>query len=410
MNYQLSMKSARLIFCIALVFIFLNPGQIKAFNLSNDAEVSILTCSPGHEIYSVYGHSAIRVKDVNENYDMVFNYGIFDFSSPNFLYRFASGQTDYLLGIANYGEFYNEYVNEKRSILEQVLNLTQDEKQKIFNFLIWNSRPENRMYRYNFFFDNCATRIRDVIKVQGEREVIFPGDRMESKTLRDLIKEFHRKMLWLNFGIDLVIGSPADKNATAYEEMFLPDYLMRHFFNSKLKNNPVITPLVKSSNEIYNAPKEEYIESKITSPFAVFLFLTVLIMYFSFYEFRRKKISSLLDYIVYGITGLMGIIILWFVLYSEHPAMSPNYNLMWAIPLNLFFSVIWSIKKWRTITKYYHVLISVWLILFVVFGTLVPQDFHIAFYFFVLMIFSRSILHTITIIKESNPKTKVLNT
>lgn len=404
------MNPGRLIFCIALVFIFLNPFQIKAFYLSNDAEVSILTCSPGNKIYSVYGHSAIRVKDVNENYDMVFNYGLFDFNTPNFLYRFASGQTDYLLGVNNFDNFYAEYVNEKRSIFEQVLNLSQAEKQKVFDFLIWNAKPENRVYRYNFFFDNCATRIRDVIKVQVEIEVVFPENTKETKTFRDLIKEFHSEMFWLNFGIDLLIGSPADKVATVSEEMFLPNYLMKHFSNSDIMNNSGTIPLVKSSSVIYNSPKHEHLASKITSPFALLLFLTIFVMYVSLSEFRRNKISSLLDYIVYGITGLMGIIILWFVLYSEHPAMSPNYNLMWAIPLNLFFSVIWLVKKWRVITKYYHVLISVWLILFFAFGAFVPQFFHITFYFFALMIFSRSILHTITIIKKNKPKTKVLVT
>lgn len=395
-------------FCITFVFIFLNCGQINAFNLSDKAEISLLTCAPGNETYSVYGHSAMRVKDVSENYDMVFNYGIFDFSTPNFLYRFASGQTDYILGAYNFGNFYEEYVKEKRSIFEQVLNLSQVEKQKVFNFLLWNAKPENRVYRYNFFFDNCATRIRDVIKLQVEGEVIFPAEGEELRTFRDLIKEFHRNMLWLNFGIDLVVCSPADKNATVEEEMFLPEYLMSHFSNSELKNSTEIIPLVKSSNVIYSVPEKGYSESKITSPLVIFLFPAVFFMFVSIYEYRRNKISNLLDYMIYGVNGLMGVIILWFVLYSEHPAMSPNYNLFWAIPLNLVFAVVWSLKKWRSFTKYYHVLVSCWLILFVVFGSFLPQKFHIVFYVFVLMVFSRSILHTLIIIRECKPKFNVL--
>lgn len=395
------MKIRRVIIFIVLFFIFLNPSESKAFELSNNAEISILTCSPGNEMYSVYGHSAIRIKDIAYNYDVVFNYGIFDFNTPNFLYRFASGQTDYLLGAYDFESFYEDYVKEKRSILEQVLNLSKDEKQKVFNFLIWNAKPENRVYRYDFFFDNCATRVRDVVQQHVNGVVVFPAESKNPKTLKQLIKDYHGKILWLDFGIDLVVCAPSDREASVSEEMFLPDYVMDHFSNSVIrKENGAIIPLVKTSSSIYEAPEQNYSESKITGPFIVFLVLAVLVMFISFRQFQKNKITSWLDYLIYGINGLMGVIIFWFVLYSEHPAMHPNYNLMWAIPLNLIFILVWTVKKWRSFTKYYHVIISVWLIMFLFFGTLLPQTFHVAFYCFVLMVLSRSLLHSINILKE----------
>lgn len=376
------------------------PFGVEAFTLSPQAEISVLTCSPGNEMYSVYGHSAIRVKDDLFQFDAVYNYGIFDFSTPNFLYRFASGQTDYLLGAYNFKSFYEEYENDKRSIFEQVLNLTSEEKQQVFDFLNWNAQPENRVYRYNFFFDNCASRVRDVIVEQTENEILFPENRKNKFTFRDLIKEYHGKMLWLDFGIDLVVCAPADKPANTAEEMFLPDYLMDHFANAVIKRNTGEVPLVKSSGVIYQAPEQLYSESKLTSPFVVFMALALLLVYLAINEFRNNEAKIWLNNLVYGITGFMGIIIFWFVLFSEHPAMHPNYNLMWAIPFNFLFVLLQVLKKWRENLKKYHVLVSVWLILFVCFSWLLPQTFHPAFYAFVLMVLSRSVLNTFLLLKS----------
>jgi len=386
---------------IVFLLLFLTIGafsESKAITLSENAEISILTCSPGNEMYSVYGHSAIRIKDQTYGYDVVFNYGIFDFNTPNFLYRFASGQTDYLLGASEFENFVKEYQRDKRSIYEQVLNLTQKEKQNVFNFLIWNAKPENRIYRYNFFFDNCATRVRDVIAENVEGGVQFPESNGEHKTFRQLIKDYHGKMLWLNFGVDFVVSADADREATVSEEMFLPDYIMKHF-SAAVKNKENI-PLVKRTRTIYDAEEQEYKSLMFISPFVVFLVPLLLIIYFSVKQFRANQLNSRLDYLVYGLNGIMGIIIGWFTLFSEHPAMSPNYNLLWAMPLSLVFIFLWMVKKWRPVLKYYHVFISGWLLLFILLGGFLPQKFHPVFYLFILTVLSRSIVHTITIFRE----------
>lgn len=388
---------------IVLLFISISfLGLAQSFQLSENAEISVLTCGPGNEAYSVYGHSAFRVKDEIHAYDVVFNYGIFDFSTPNFVYRFAAGQTDYLLGAYKFDIFLNEYIDDNRSIFEQVLNLTHNEKQKIFDFLIWNAQPENRVYRYNFFFDNCASRIRDVVKQQVEGEVIFPYQSDDPKTLRQHIKDCHSKLLWLNFGIDLVVSAPSDRIASVSEEMFLPDYIMKHFSEATVITYEGTKPLVKSSQVIFQAEPTNFKNFKIVSPFAVFGLLFLLILSVSVKQFRKSKICAWPDYLVYGVTGLMGVIMLWFVFFSEHPAISPNYNILWAVPLNLVFAILWKVKKWRPKLQYYHVIVSGWLILFVLTEAFLPQKFHPVHILFVLMILSRSVLHSIFIFKKKH--------
>ncbi len=395
------MRISHLVFLLPLFFIF-QSNAARAFVLTNQAEISVLTCSPGNEAYSVYGHSAIRVKDAGYGYDVVFNYGIFDFSAPNFLYRFASGQTDYLLGAYGFPDFVDEYVASKRSIFEQVLNLTQHEKQKVFDFLLWNAKPENRVYRYNFFFDNCASRIRDVIREQSDGEVVFPEYEENPRTFRDLIKEYHSKLLWLNFGIDLVVAAPSDEKASAFDEMFLPDYLMKHFANAIKKNGNETKPLVKTSHVVYQATELHYKSLKIISPTVIFGILLLLVVYVSIHQIRKKKIDYLTDYLVFGVNGFMGVVMLWFVMYSEHPAMHPNYNLLWAVPLNFIFAIVWKIEKWRVFTRYYFILVSLWLFLFIIFSGFIPQTFHIVFYLISLTVLCRSVLNSIFILRRKN--------
>ncbi len=378
-----------------------SPAQENTPRLSNLAQISILTCSPGNEVYSVYGHSAIRIKDNLYNYDSVFNYGIFDFSSPNFLYRFASGQTDYLLGVYRFNSFMEEYKEDKRSVYEQVLNLTQEEKQKIFDYLVWNAKPENRVYRYNFFFDNCASRVRDVVADNIEGGVTFQ-EQATNKTLRRLIKDYHGKLLWLNFGIDFLVSSPSDRPATLSEEMFLPDYVMKHFATAVKTSRNV--PVVKSSHVLYQAPESHFRSGKLTSPFVVFLILFLLVGWFTIKQFRKGTLKSSLDYILYGLNGFGGLLVGWFVLYSEHPAMHPNYNLAWLIPLNLIFVLAWAIKKWRPVLKFYHVVLAAWLIFFICCHAVFPQKFHPVFFLIAGIMLIRSLAHSAIFFKELRSK------
>ena len=383
----------RIVFFIIGVFILFPTTNAHALSLSRDAEISVMTCGPSELIHAVYGHTAIRVNDPRQQLDVIFNYGVFSFSAPNFVYRFAKGQTDYMLAIEYYHDFYEGYKRRGRSIEEQTLNLTETEKQQLFDFLIDNARPENREYRYNFFFDNCASRVRDVIENQVEGEVIFPEKTGMNKTFREHVSAYQRVLPWTNFGIQLVLGSPADHVATAYQEMFLPDFLLKHFAEAQIKTDAGSRPLVKEKKLIYDAGKQVDPGIKAYTPLIILLALLLLVVFVSYRQYKTEKSHYLIDYFLLLLTGLIGVGLLWFVFYSEHPAMHPNFNLLWAVPLNLVFLFLWMVKKWRCWLNWYWVALSVWLTLFLLFSFIVPQAFHAGFYLLTLATLCRALLH-----------------
>ena len=210
--------------------------------LSEEARISLMTSAPyDEEVFTVYGHAALRIYDPKQNIDYIFNYGIFDFSKPNFIYRFAKGETDYKLGVADFQDYVIEYQMRGSDITEQVLNLTQEEKEHIWDALLINYRPENRVYRYNFFFDNCATRPAAILEkeINGSVDYQYP---YQSQTFRDLINYCTRNHPWLTFGCDLALGSPTDREATQHEMLFLPPYLKEAFSKATItgRDNPPI--------------------------------------------------------------------------------------------------------------------------------------------------------------------------
>ncbi len=374
-----------------LSFLILLIFQIKtqAQQLSADAAVSILTCDPGTDVYSMYGHTAIRVSDRAQNLDAVFNYGLFSFETPDFMYRFAKGQTDYLMGGEKFRSFLPQYNEEKRSVYEQVLNLSPEGKNKLFQALLENDKPENREYRYNFFMDNCATRVRDMIERNAGAPIRFTDNR-PTESYRDLIKKFHRSFRWIDLGIDLLVGKKAEQPVSAYGQMFLPEYLNGQFAKAEITIEGKAQPLVLETRTLCEYPNSK-LNSDLPWPAIVFGFLFLIIAGFSVRCFLRKKKADWLDYWLLGLSGFSGLIIGWFTLYSEHPAMSPNYNLLWAFPLNLLFAGIWAVKKWRPQTRYYFWLSGVLLILSFAIG----QQFNPAVYFIILILLVRVVLNLI---------------
>jgi len=367
---------------IAVSFFFFQP-ETEAQQLSPEARISILTCNPGQEVYSMYGHTAIRVNDPAQGLDAVFNYGVFSFETPNFLYRFAKGQTDYLMDGGNFRSFLPEYEKEKRSVYEQVLNLSPEGKNQLYQALMENFKPENRMYRYNFFMDNCATRVRDMIERNSGVPVRFT-DNHPTESYRDLIKKFHHSLPWIDLGIDLLVGKKAEARVSAYGQMFLPEYLQNQFANAKLIVGDQVQPLVLETRSLAEYPNSK-LNAELPWPSIVFGLFFLLVAGISVLGFLRKKKTDWLDYWLFAISGLAGLIIGWFTLYSEHPAMSPNYNLLWALPLNLFFAFLWRFKKWRTKTRYYYWLVGTLLLLSFVMG----QQFNPAVYFIILTLLMR---------------------
>jgi len=391
-------KLVKIIAGIFFSLILIHSVECKAINLSPETQISILTCGSGDQIYSLYGHSAIRVKDPVLKLDIVFNYGVFSFNSGNFIYRFAKGQTDYMLAAESYRDFYRSYLHDKRSITEQVLNLTHNEEQKIWDFLVINAKPENRVYRYNFFNDNCSSRIRDVFKQQIDGKLIFTDKNGEEKTFRQHVTKYQKQIPWLDFSIQLVLGSPSDKIASAYDEMFLPEYLYKHFAEAKIINDGKERSLVKKQNILIKGKNHDISILWKYSPELFFCVLLLIILWLSFVEYKSGKEKYNIDYFLFSITGLIGFGMLWFVVFSEHPALRPNYNLLWAFPPNLIFILLWINKKWRHYLKWYWPLLSVELIIFFIYRSKIPQSFCLSFYFIAGMSLIRSVRHSIPLL------------
>ena len=238
------MKRSFLYVIFSLFLLLLPIGQTTA-NSNDSIRLSLLTCAPGEVIYTLFGHTAIRYENPSQGIDVVFNYGLFSFDIPNFALRFSLGETDYRLGVIDYPHFAGEYAYFGRSVWQQTLNLNNEEKAELIRLLQENYRPENRMYRYNFFYDNCATRPRDKIEESIAGKVIYPVEPQDgSRTFREIVHQYCKGHPWARFGIDLCIGSEADRPITQRQMMFAPFYLMDAFAGAQITGDSIQRPLV----------------------------------------------------------------------------------------------------------------------------------------------------------------------
>lgn len=302
--------------------------------LTEQSEISVLTIGPGASLNDSFGHSAFRIKDPVKGIDLVFNYGVYDFETPNFYLKFAQGKLNYLIGLNYYEDFFNAYVFQNRNIKEQVLNLSASEKQKLFDFLINNLKPENKSYLYEFFFDNCATKIKDVTQITLNNTIGFnePKD-YKPETFRTLIHNNLNKNSWGSLGIDVALGSVIDKKATAEQQMFLPENIYKFYEVATIKSNN--QPLVIESRELYKKTDTAKPNDFFISPLFVFGLISLLILFVTYKDFKQRKRSKWLDVLLFSITGLIGIVVLllWFA--TDHIGTHQNYNLLWAFVLNI---------------------------------------------------------------------------
>lgn len=370
-----------------LLFTFLIPtyGQ----ELSEKSEISLLTCTPGEELYSLFGHSAIRVKDLENNIDLVFNYGTFDFNTPNFYVKFARGKLKYMLSIASFDRFKQEYIYEKRGITEQKLNLNAESKQRLFSALLTNYRPENRFYNYDFLFDNCSTRIRDIIQENGN--VLFDSTTKSSYSFWNLLDRYMEKSKWIHLGIHLALGMPCDVEANPYQYMFLPENMMVAFENASIENNGNRIKLVHETNLILKEKTNFTTTIWYKRPLFIFSILTLAVLCLSILYLRKKKTFIIFDTILFSITGLLGwlIIFLWF--FTDHQATGPNLNILWAIPLHFPIVFLLFIKE-KTNFTYYYFLINSFVLLFILgCWPIIPQSLPNEILPFVVLLLIRSL-------------------
>ncbi|MGZ0017428.1 lipoprotein N-acyltransferase Lnb domain-containing protein [Yeosuana sp. AK3] len=317
-----------------ILFLIFNTTFSQTNSLSPNAEISILTIAPGRSLNDAFGHNAIRIKDATLNLDVTFDYGRYDFNAPNFYLNFARGKLNYAIGVSDYYDFLKFYKWQQRRVDEQVLNLTKIQKETLYKHLATNYKPENRAYLYDFFYDNCATKIKDVINIATNNVIEFnPPEKFETKTFRTLIQEKLDWNTWGSLGIDIALGSVIDQKATPEEHMFLPSYIHTFFKLATFKNNQL--PLVKESKTIYDQKIATSSPSVFLSPLFIFGLLSLMILWITYKDFKKQHQTKWLDIVLFVLTGVVGvgILLLWFA--TDHKATHQNYNLLWACALNL---------------------------------------------------------------------------
>ena len=344
-------------------------------SLDDNVRVSLLTCAPGTEIYALFGHTAIRYENLALNQDWVFNYGLFSFDSPHFVYRFVKGETDYQLGAVPFQRFEMEYTMRGSSVYQQVLNLTAEEKESLVKLLNNNLLPANRIYRYNYFYDNCTTRARDKIEECLNGEIVYSGyDR--SKTFRDIIHEFTVGNAWSELGIDLCLGSKADAPIDGRQQMFAPFYMMAFADKAFIHRTDTVVPLVKEKFEVIKTRVEKK-EAHFLSP----MFCALLVMFFSvgmaIWSIRCAKSFWFWDFLLFGLQGLGGCIVAFLFFFSTHPTVDSNWMIVLFNPLPLLCLPMVVYNDLKRKKDYFHWFNTVCLTFFIVIIPFIPQEINL---------------------------------
>lgn len=309
-------------------------------NLSTFSEISIITTGSGEQIYEAFGHSAIRVKDPVLQLDLIYNYGVFDFNQPNFELNFAKGNMIYSLARYEFKYFLRSYKKDKRWVKQQVLNLTQKERQAFFSFLENNALQKNRAYLYDPYFNNCATKPRDIIKHILKNNVSFKDNYLQKNlTFRDLTnKEIHWNT-WGSFGLNLIAGTKLDQIAQPEEYQFLPDYSFKAFKHAtKLTNNQLENLVIEE--RLLLSFKEKKVKTSSFNPFLIFLLVSILGIYITYKDIKHQKRSRICDFLLFFFSGIIGLILILLWLFSTHSTAPNNFNILWLFPLNLLVSFL----------------------------------------------------------------------
>ncbi|MFN0030540.1 MAG: DUF4105 domain-containing protein [Flavobacteriales bacterium] len=369
------MKKIGLLLCCTLVLSEAIAHK-AATTLTDSAHISILTCSPGPDLYSLFGHTAIRVEDhaLQPPLDLVFNYGTFDFNDESFYMKFATGKLPYKLAVSDFGNFQYEYIVTGRSISAQLLLLTPDETQQLWNLLVINQQPENCYYKYDFFYDNCCTRVRDIVrKAAHNHDITYNYKYTRTCTYRQAIQRYLDYQPWSDFGIDLALGMPCDAVIGNEGFMFLPDSLMNEIDYANHEGRRLAMPVV----EILPAEFDWKI-SKWFSPILVFvLFLLVHVPVGLLLAKRKERVIQCTDRLIFFVTGIVGLLIVFLWFFTDHTATHNNLNILWANPLTLLLAFVRNGATGRWIRIFLSIYLAV-LMLTTATWFFLPQQLHLA--------------------------------
>jgi len=365
-------------FCFAFtVLLFTSTASFSQYpKLTESASISVLTIGPSQEeLYSAFGHSAIRIYDSLTNLDVFFNYGVFNFNQPNFYLNFTRGNLNYMVEVYTYSDYLSYYVEHKRFVHEQVLNLTFAQKEKVAEFLFWNVRPENQYYRYDYFYNNCATKVRDVFVEVLKREVSFDSSYIKTNyTIRNLTDLYLGQQPWGDLGIDICLGLPMDKKARPFEYMFLPDYIESSFAHAT--NKITGGSLVKKNVLVYQ-PEKEKIPFQWFQPWIVFGIAFALVGFVTWRDRQRKKLSKWLDVVLFFGVGVIGVLLLILWTLTDHHAAAKNFNLLWAVPTHAVIAVILIRKRRPNWIKKYFLVTAILTVGLLGFWYVLPQALNV---------------------------------
>lgn len=363
----MKMKQA-LFFVTALLLTLCGYAQTDSCRL----RISLLTCSPGEELYSSFGHTALRVVDSAAGNDIVFNYGTFDDSDPQFYMKFTKGLMIYALSVYPYSDFLQEYRVQQRGVIEQTLHLSCAEKTALFKALLENAEEKNRFYQYYFHTDNCTTRARDMLKKNSAAPVVFNNILPpKTPTFRRLIHSYlnNSGQYWSKFGIDILLGSNLDEKVTNEQAMFLPDYLLKGFDSATIKGHP----LVMDKQTVLTTPGFSDEAKTWITPFIFFLGLLLLMLALS-WKGRRwtKGVLNIIDTVLFLSLGVLGVLLLTLWIIRIDTVCQDNWNLLWALPTHLPMAfLMWTNKRW---VKIYFGITAILTLLLAVGWVFIPQQ------------------------------------
>jgi len=372
------------VFCL-LIFLACSQGVFS--QSSNDTLAYLLTCGPGTETYSIYGHSALRIVIPEKHSDTVYNWGVFDFSTPNFVWKFAKGRLDYLLIDESLQGFLQEYFLDHRYVYSQKINIDQIETRKLVSLINENLKPENIKYRYDFFYDDCSTRIRDLFeKSIGQKLIYPPAETGKIPTFRDMVGKYQHPYPWYKFGVDLIMGSTSDKKAVFRDRMFLPIDMKDELSKSVIQRSEKRIPLLQNPEVLldFDAPVTK--ERFFTAPPFVFTAIIIIIMIMAAL-IKSRKIIRVIDIIIYSVFSILSILMIFFNFFTDHKQMKWNLNIIWLNPLIIVCLVMLLFNKKGTIWFRIVFYISS---CFIVFQYILPQDFNIGSVLLAIMLLIRS--------------------
>ena len=365
------MKRLKAILLCSLLYI----GFSTSLYAQDSIQVSLLTCSPGQEIYELYGHTAIRCTNFTTGEDWVFNYGLFSFEDPGFIGKFVRGECDYEVGYVEFPLFEYSYQRRGSAVIQQVLNLTEDEKQRLFLSLVYNCRPEHKKYRYNFLYDNCTTRARDRIEKAINGKVLYKKKECEI-TFREITHQYTLGHPWASLGNDLCLGAGADQPITLRQQMFAPFYMKDYAQQAVIKDgNGNDRPLVLKTEVIIPGNEKKDASTSFFTPMICVLALLVFTILLESLEWRFNRRFWMYDVLLLLVQGGVGCVVTFLFFFSSHPTVDTNWQIIIFNPLPLLCLpvVVYSAIK-RKKTWFYPANAFV-LTLFILFSGAIPQDF-----------------------------------